>query len=80
LPRYGEPSAQNAGQYPSAALPVTLGIWMRPSMRRTPPDGALKSARLVSIRPDVQLPAPSRRGVIRRLPAPSRSRLDVLVV
>ena len=26
LPRYGLPNAQNAGQYPSALSPVTLGI------------------------------------------------------
>ncbi|WP_228122778.1 hypothetical protein [Saccharothrix syringae] len=45
-----------------------------------PPAGGLKSARWVSTRPEVQLPEPSRSAVIRRLPAPSRAMLSVLVV
>jgi hypothetical protein len=59
---------------------VTFGIWIRPSMRITPPAGALKSPRTVSIRADVQPPPPSRIGVIRRLPVPSWLRLAVLLV
>ncbi len=39
-----------------------------------------KSVRLVSMRPDVQLPAASRRGVMRRLPLPSRATLSLLDV
>src|SRR5207237_2047861 len=54
LPRYGVPSIQKAGQYPAAAAPVTLGIWMRASTRILPLAGGWKSSRLVSIRPDVQ--------------------------
>jgi hypothetical protein len=80
LPRYGLPSAQNAGQYPSACAPVTFGIWSRLSIRSTPPSGALKSLRWVSMRADVQLPAPSRSGVIRRFPPPSRLTLLGLLV
>src|SRR5204862_5941417 len=78
LPRYGAPSIQNAGQYPRAPAPVMLGICNRASTRSFPPAGGWKSARLVSIRPEVQLPAPSRCGVIRRLPPPSRDTLAVL--
>jgi hypothetical protein len=78
--RYGAPSAQNAGQYPAAAAPVTLGIWIRPSMRSTPPAGALKSVRWVSIRADVHCPALLRIGVIRRLPEPSWLTFAVLLV
>ena len=59
---------------------MTFGIWMRPSMRSTPPAGGLKSVRRVSIRAEVQLPAASRSGVIRRLPAPSWLTLAVLLV
>lgn len=36
--------------------------------------------RLVSMRPDVQLPAALRIGVMRRLPLPSSETLDVLFV
>ena len=49
-------------------------------MRSTPPDGGLKSVRWVSMRADVQLPAPSRSGVIRRLPPPSTLTLAGLLV
>jgi len=40
----------------------------------------LKFDRCVSMRAEVQFPAPSRSGVIRRLPAPSRAMFWVLVV
>src|SRR5436309_6305502 len=80
LPRYGAPSIQNAGQYPAAAAPVTLGIWMRASTRSLPPGGGWKSDRPVSSRADVQLPEPSRLGVMRKLPFPSRALLDRLLV
>src|SRR5690606_3405244 len=45
---------------------------MRPSMRRTRPSAGLKSARRVSMRPEVHSPPALRRGVMRRLPEPSR--------
>src|SRR5947207_10657744 len=63
-----------------APAPVTFGIWMRACTRSFPPAGARKSSRLVSIRPDVHLPAPSRTGVIRRFPEPSSATLVVLSV
>src|SRR5215217_8088940 len=50
---------------------------MRPSMRSTPPDGALKSVRCVSIRAEVHWPLLPRTGVMRRLPEPSCARLVV---
>jgi hypothetical protein len=59
---------------------VTFGIWIRPSIRSTPPAGGLKLVRVVSIRADVHCPEPSRSGVIRRFPAPSWARLAVLFV
>src|SRR5260370_38514450 len=37
-----------------------------------PPAGAAKSERWVSMRPEVQLPEPSRRAVMPRCPLPSR--------
>jgi hypothetical protein len=40
-------------------------------MRSLPPAGAAKSVRWVSTRPEVQLPAESRIGLIARLPLPS---------
>jgi hypothetical protein len=60
-------------------LPVTFGIWMRPSMASTPPDGGLKLVRVVSMRAEDQV-LPSLSGVIRRLPLPSRERLRVWFV
>jgi hypothetical protein len=56
-----------------------FGIWMRPSMASVPPDGALKFVRWVSMRAEVQA-LPSRSGVMRRLPLPSRPRLRVWLV
>src|SRR5713226_900053 len=79
-PRAGAPIDQNAGQYPAAAAPVTFGIWMRASVRITPPDGGWKSVRCVSMRPDVQLPAPSRIGLTASLPSPVRYTFAVLLV
>jgi hypothetical protein len=49
-------------------------------MRRVLPEAGLKSARWVSMRPEVQLPEESRMGVIFRLPEPSRARLEVELV
>ena len=49
-------------------------------MRSTPPAGALKSVRWVSIRDEVHCPEPLRIGVIRRLPEPSWATLLVLLV
>ena len=49
-------------------------------MRSTPPAGALKSVRWVSMRAEVHCPEPSRIGVMRRLPAPSWATLLVLFV
>jgi hypothetical protein len=56
------------------------GIWIRASARSLPFAGGSKSARRVSMRPEVQLPAPSRTGVMRRLPVPSSDTLVVLAV
>src|SRR4051794_37494876 len=53
---------------------------MRASTRSLPPDGGWKSVRLVSMRPEVHLPAASRTGVMRRLPLPSSETLLVLLV
>ncbi|CAL2069576.1 protein of unknown function [Streptomyces murinus] len=80
MPRKGAPSIQNAGQYPAAASPVTFGICRRASTRSLPPAGGWKSVRVVSIRPEVQLPDASRRGVMSRSPLPSRETLLVLDV
>src|SRR2546429_9103073 len=41
--RAGAPSDQNAGQYPAAAAPLTLGCCRDASKRSFPPDGAAKS-------------------------------------
>src|ERR671917_164793 len=57
-----------------------FGIWMRPSMRSSPPDGGLKLDRTVSIRAEVHWPEPLRIGVITRLPLPSWRRFEVLFV
>ena len=51
--RAAAPSIQNAGQYPAAAAPLTLGCWSGASTRSFPPAGAAKSVRWVSIRPEV---------------------------
>src|SRR3954447_24682742 len=69
--RAAAPSIQNAGQYPAAAAPLTFGCCRDASMRSFPPAGAAKSVRCVSTRPEVQLPAESRIGLITRLPEPS---------
>lgn len=61
-------------------MPVTLGICSRASTRILPPEGGWKSVRLVSMRPEVQRPAESRSGVMRRLPFPSSETLLVLFV
>ncbi|WP_344836804.1 hypothetical protein [Nonomuraea dietziae] len=53
---------------------MTFGIWILPSMRRMRPSAGLKSARRVSMRAEVQF-CPLPRGVMRRLPEPSRLRL-----
>src|SRR5690242_11794213 len=53
---------------------------MRASTRSLPPAGGWKSVRLVSMRPEVQLPAALRTGVMRRLPLPSSATLLVLLV
>src|SRR6476469_7627431 len=66
--RLGLPSIQNAGQYPNAAAPVTLGICSRLSTCMMPPAGGLKLARLVSTLADVHPPAASRCGVMYMLP------------
>lgn len=71
MPRASAPSIQNAGQYPAAAAPVTFGWAIRASTRIFPPAGAAMSVFCVSTRPDVQLPAPSRSGLMTRLPEPS---------
>src|SRR6266511_4369280 len=59
---------------------MTFGCWMRAWTRSVPPAGGWKSERCVSMRPEVQRPAPSRCGVMRRLPAPSSDTLAVLSV
>src|SRR5262245_41163961 len=53
---------------------------MRPSMRRTPPDGGLKFVRTVSIRAELHWPEALRTGVMRRLPVPSWRMFVVLLV
>ncbi|GAB2844624.1 hypothetical protein GCM10027200_51150 [Lentzea nigeriaca] len=52
----------------NSPTPETFGIWIHASILSTPPAGALKFRAFVSMRADVQLPAPSRRGVMRRFP------------
>src|SRR6478735_10813471 len=78
--RLGLPSIQNAGQYPSAAAPVTLGIWTRLSTRMMPPAGGLKLARLLSTLADVQPPEASRCGVMYRLPLRTSTLFGLLVI
>jgi len=64
--RAAAPSDQNAGQYPAAARPLTSGCCRDASKRSLPPAGAAKSVRWVSMRPEVQLPAASRIGLMTR--------------
>src|SRR5690348_5005920 len=80
VPRAAAPSDQKAGQYPAAAAPLTLGCCKDASRRSLPPAGAAKSVRCVSTRPLVQLPAPSRSGLMTRWPPPSRKTFCVLFV
>src|SRR5262245_31703609 len=78
--RAAAPSIQNAGQYPAAAAPLTLGCSIDASTRSLPPVGAAKSVRWVSTRPEVQCPEASRIGLTTRCPAPSRTTFAVLLV
>src|SRR5205814_9376478 len=70
----------HAGQYPATTASITMVNCMRASTRSLPPGGGWKSDRPVSSRADVQLPEPSRLGVMRKLPFPSRALLDRLLV
>lgn len=67
--RIGDPSAQNAGQYPSPF--AGLGCSIEAVISSFPPGGAWKSSRVLSIRPDVQVP-PLFVALSTRWPPPSR--------
>src|SRR3982751_2873291 len=81
--RRGEPSIQNAGQYPAPLLVLTLGCWIDACIITTPPAGAPKFDAWVSTRPDVQPEpglVPECRARRTRCPAPSWNTLAVLLV
>src|SRR5690606_36908336 len=67
-------------QYPAAPSPLTFGCWIDASTARMPCEGASKSVRCVSMRPEVHVPSATRIGLIARCPAPSKVTLDVLSV
>jgi hypothetical protein len=67
--RTGDPSAQNAGQYP---IPCAgSGCSIDAVISSSPPGGAWKSSRVLSIRAEVQLP-PRLIAFSTRRPLPSR--------
>src|SRR5256885_2311591 len=73
------PSIQNAGQYPSPPV----GCWIEDCIITTPPAGAPKSERCVSMRPDVQPLVgfePLWSARMTRCPAPSWNTFAVLLV
>src|SRR6478735_7817780 len=78
--RYGPPSIQNAGQYPRASRPVTLGICKRLSTCMMPPAGGLKFDRTDSTLAEVQAPAASRCGVMYRFPLRTSTLLGLSVM
>src|SRR4051794_36913765 len=78
--RAAAPRVQNAGQYPAAAAPLTLGCCSDASMRNLPPAGAAKSVRWVSTRPEVHAPEELRIGLITRWLGPSWDTLAGVLV